>query len=82
MQKSLSKTKNRLTSARLARDDGLVADLVGPELGREAAAVLVVDRRLFGGNCGKKIRNEGQHEQQMVEGERDDGLAEEEKVIS
>ena len=78
----LNTSSGALTSGGLAGDDGLVADLVGPELGREAAAVLVVDRRLFGGNCGKKIRNEGQHEQQMVEGERDDGLAGKEKVIS
>ena len=36
-----------LTPARLARDDGLVPDLVGPQLGEEAAALLVVDRRLL-----------------------------------
>ena len=42
-----------LTPARLARDDGLVADLVGPQLGQEAAALLVVDRGLLGRNCNK-----------------------------
>ena len=39
-----------LTPAGLAGDDGLVPDLVGPQLGEEAPALLVVDRRLLRGN--------------------------------
>ena len=48
-----------LTPARLARDDGLVPDLVGPQLGEEAAALLVVDRRLLRRNCSARTFERG-----------------------
>ena len=43
-----------LTSGGLAGDDGLVADLVGPQLGEEPPPLLVVHRRLLRGNCKEK----------------------------